>query len=74
MESRFVNNLIYHKMNSIVLQASKESVLSKQQQEFNRLVKKIDNTKKSLVKLNKLLDESLSEYHQKIVPIENALF
>jgi hypothetical protein len=55
-------------MGNIVLSASKENVLTKLQQQFNKLVNSIEKEKKNIERETKKYDEILAEYNTKVLP------
>lgn len=56
-------------MSNIVLSASEANVLSKQQKQFNNLVKNIEQAKQLLAKEIKKLDKLLDEYVLNVEPL-----
>ncbi|MEO5999681.1 MAG: hypothetical protein ABIN89_22995 [Chitinophagaceae bacterium] len=58
---------------ALIINTQQEKLLSKQQQSFNRLVKKIEKLRVDLTQLSKTLDESLNFYLKHIHPLEQQI-
>jgi hypothetical protein len=74
MESKMhENGKVRSSATGLIIGKQQTSLLSKQQQAFNKLVKKIEKLRLELVQVNKSLDEKLDFYQKHIYPLEQQL-
>lgn len=60
-------------MSLLLIKSKKKSTLSKAQQTFNRLIKKIEKLQQSLKETEEMMHEGLSYFHSTIVPLKKDL-
>ncbi|MEJ7681713.1 MAG: hypothetical protein WKG06_28475 [Segetibacter sp.] len=57
----------------LIISKQEKQLLSKQQQTFNRLVKKIEKLRQELEQINNILNKKLDFYGKHIYPLEQKL-
>lgn len=72
-ENIFIQNKTIGTVHGLMINKHEKQILSKQQQTFNRLVKRIEKLRQELEQTNNLLDNKLDFYAKQIYPLEQQL-
>lgn len=72
-ENIFIQNKTKGTANGLIIKKQEKQILSKQQQTFNKLAKRIEKLRQELEQTHNFLDDKLDYYSKHIYPLEQQL-